>query len=196
MTETSPPKIGPPGEVAVDAYLATVPQPQGATLEALRQTLRTILPHADEAMKYGMPALLLDGKGVAGYGAFKDHNSYFPMSSEVIGAAGSALDRYQTSKGGIRFGVDERLPVALVRRLVTLRLTEIASVENGRRREYYPDGQLKAVGPMKDGQLNGKWKWFRRDGTLMRTGQFSHGDQVGTWTTWDGDGNAIKTTRF
>lgn len=184
------------GTDAVDAYLADLPSPQQETLAALRATLRSILPHAEEAMKYGMPALAIDGKAVAGYAAFKDHCGYFPMSGEVIDAAGSALSGYQTSKGGISFGVDERPPVSLLRRLVKLRLAELSAVENGRRYEYHPDGRVKAVGPMKDGELDGKWKWFRRDGTLMRTGQFSHGEQVETWTTWGGDGNPVKTTRF
>ena len=82
--------------------------------------------------------------------------------------------------------------MALVRRLVTLRLAELATVTTGRRSEYYGDGQVKAVGPMKDGHLHGRWKWFRRDGTLMRTGQFSHGRQTGTWTTWDRNGNVCQ----
>jgi len=143
-----------------------------------------------------MPTFTLDGKGIAGYAAFKDHCSYFPMSSEVIRAAGDALDRYPTSKGGIRFDADGRLPVGLVRTLVKLRLAELAAVHNGTRREYDQQGRLKAVGPMKDGSLHGKWRWFRQDGTLLRTGQFAHGDQVGTWTTYDRDGNATKVTRF
>jgi uncharacterized protein YdhG (YjbR/CyaY superfamily) len=180
----------------VDAYLAAAPSPQRETLAALRETLRTVLPYADEAMKYGMPAFTLDGHGVAGYAAFKEHCSYFPMSSEVIGAAGAALDRYATSKGGIRFGADERFPTSLVRRLVKLRLAEVAAVDDGRRTEYYPDGQRKATGSMKHGTLHGRWQWFRRDGSLLRTGRFQEGERVGTWVTWDEAGNVVRTTDY
>ncbi len=184
------------GARQVEAYIVTVPSPQRETLEALRSTLRSILPHADEGLKYGMPAFILGGKGVAGYDAFKSHCSYFPMSGSVLDRAEDAIARYERSKGGIRFGIDERLPVGLVRRLVKLRIAEISDVSNGRRCEYFADGRLKAAGQMKDGVLHGRWEWFRKDGTLMRTGSFARGKQTGTWTTWDRDGSAAKSTEF
>jgi len=189
-----PPPEGLAGTTLVDAYLAELAPDQRAALTTVRKALRSILPHATECIKYGMPAFALDGKGVAGYAAYKDHCGYFPMSGSVIEAAGDAVAGFATTKGGIRFGVDQRLPVGLIRRLVKLRLAEFADVENGRRTEYYDDGQLKAVGPMKDGQLHGRWKWYRRDGTLMRTGQFDHGTPIGTWTTWDQSGNPARAT--
>lgn len=74
-----------------------------------------------------MPAMVLDGTGVAGYATFRDHCGYFPLSGKVLEAAGDAVAGYRHSKGGIRFGFDERLPVALVRRLVELRLAELAT---------------------------------------------------------------------
>jgi len=180
----------------VDAYLAGLTPAQRSALTAVRETLRSVLPHATECIKYGMPAFALDGKGVAGYAAYQDHCGYYPMSGSVIEAAGDAVSKYPRSKGGIQFATDQRLPVGLIRKLVKLRLAEIASVQNGKRTEYFDDGQLKAVGPMKDGELHGNWKWFRRDGTLLRTGRFSHGAQVGAWTTYDRDGEPAKTTRF
>jgi uncharacterized protein YdhG (YjbR/CyaY superfamily) len=180
----------------VDRYLAGVAQPQRDTLAALRSTLRTILPHAVECLKYGMPAVALDGKGVAGYAAFADHCSYFPMSGSVLDRAGSAVARYPVSKGGLQFPVDRPPPAGLIRTLVKLRLAEIAAVENGKRNEYFPDGQLKASGAMKDGELHGRWTWYRRDGSVSRTGRFSRGERTGTWETWDRDGNIVKTTTF
>lgn len=183
------------GARLVDEYLAGCPQPHRETLTRLRATLRTVLPHADEAIKYGMPAVVLHGVGVAGYAAFKEHCSYFPMSSAVLTAAGSAIERYPTSKGGLRFPVDTPLPTAVVRRLVKLRLAEIAAVEDGVRREYFPDGALKAEGKMKAGQLHGAWRWFRQDGTFSRTGRFAHGKPVGTWETWDRSGALVRRTK-
>jgi uncharacterized protein YdhG (YjbR/CyaY superfamily) len=181
---------------AVDDYLAKVPADHRAPLDAVRGSLRSVLPHATECLKYGMPAVALDGKGVAGYAAYKDHWSYFPMSGSVLEAAGDAVAEYPTSKGGLRLSFDQRLPMGLLRRLVKLRLAELAAVQNGKRTEYYDDGRLKATGPMRDGQLHGRWRWHRRDGTLLRTGQFSHGEQTGAWTTWDRHGNATTTTTF
>jgi uncharacterized protein YdhG (YjbR/CyaY superfamily) len=184
------------GTRAVDEYLAKLPPDQHGALSAVRHTLRTVLPYGEECIKYGMPAIALDGKGIAGYAAFNDHCGYFPMSGSVLDSAGKAVAKYETTKGGLRFGVDEGLPVSLVKKLVKLRIAELGAVENGRRAEYYSDGRLKAVGPMRDGKLHGKWKWFRQDGTQMRAGQFSNGEQVGTWTTYDRAGHPTKTTKF
>ncbi len=184
------------GSDQVDRYLAGVPDPQRTTLEALRARLHRLLPHADEAIRYGMPALTLQGKAVAGYAAFRDHCGYYPMSGDVIAAAGDAVSGYDLTKGGLKFAADRPLPMTLLRKLVQLRIAELADVVDGVRLEFFGDGQLKATGRMKDGRLQGNWKWFRKDGTLLRTGRFSAGEQVGTWRTYDRDGDVSRTTEF
>ena len=113
------------GPAQVLAYLDAAPQPQRDTLTRLRAILHDLLPGATDAMKYGMPAVLVEGKGVAGYASFATHCGYYPFSGEVLTRAGDAVADRPTSKGGLRFGVDEELPVELVRRLVELRLDEL-----------------------------------------------------------------------
>ncbi len=49
------------------------------------------------------------------YAAFKDHCSLFPMSMQVIESHREELEPYLSGKGTIRFGMDERLPTALVK---------------------------------------------------------------------------------
>jgi uncharacterized protein YdhG (YjbR/CyaY superfamily) len=115
------------GTKKVEDYLTEVVSPQRETLEAVRTSLRKVLPDATEDLKYGMPTFLVDGKGVAGYAAFKAHCGYFPMSSDVLGAAGEAVATYKVSKGGLQFAIDKPLPVGLIRKLVKLRLAEIAA---------------------------------------------------------------------
>ncbi|WP_436793830.1 toxin-antitoxin system YwqK family antitoxin [Actinospongicola halichondriae] len=105
-----------------------------------------------------------------------------------------APDHYETSKGGLKFGLGERLPVGLVRELVAARLAELADVRNGARRVYRRDGALEAEGKMKDGRLHGRWNWYRADGSLLRTGSFVKGDKTGTWTTYDRAGHVVSTT--
>ena len=178
----------PAGVEQVDAYLDAVPEPQRTTLGEVRATLRKLLPHAEECIKYGMPAFALHGHGVAGYASAKDHCGYYPFSSQVLTAAGDAVADHRTSKGGLQFPIDRPLSVGLVRKLVALRLAELGDVDHGVRREYFPDGRVKAEGRMKDGELHGKWRWYRKDGTLLRTGEFRDGDKVGTWTTYDAAG--------
>ncbi len=176
------------GAEQVDRYLADAPEPQRSTLVALRATLHRLLPRATDAMKYAMPAVLIDGAGIAAYAAFKEHCGYFPFSSGVLDRAGDTLSGYSTSKGGVRFPVDRTLPVGVVRRLVRLRLDELGDVTDGLRRQYYDDGTPKAQGRMRAGTPHGDWRWYRKDGSLLRTGSYRHGEKAGEWTTYPRDG--------
>ncbi len=180
----------------VDAYLDAAPSPQSETLRTVRATLLELLPHGRDAMSYSMPAVQLGGTSVAGYSANKNHCGYYAHSGTTTEAAGERLDGYTTTRSGIHFGVDTPLPKSILRLMISLKLAELGAVERGVRSEYYPDGQLKAQGKMKDAKPSGRWKWFRKDGTLERVGSFRVGEQTGTWTSYDSDGNVATTTTY
>lgn len=113
--------------MTVDEYLEAAPEPHQNTLRALRRTLREILPDAEEGLSYGVPAVKIGGKPVAGYAYSKHHCSYFPHSGAVLTELADELDGYDWSKGTLRFAVDEPLPDALVRRLVETKLEHLDS---------------------------------------------------------------------
>ncbi len=109
--------------MTVDDYLDSAPEPQRSTLRQLRAMLSSILPDAEEAMSYGVPAFKIRGKAVAGYAYATHHCSYFPHSGSVIEQVGpELLEGYDWAKGTLRFPVDEAPDEALVRRLVEIRL--------------------------------------------------------------------------
>lgn len=109
--------------MTVDEYLDTAPEPQRSTLLELRALLASILPEAEQAMSYGVPAFKVGGKPVAGYAHAKRHCSYFPHSGTVIAQVEpELLEGYDWSKGTLRFPVDRMPDEALVRRLVEIRL--------------------------------------------------------------------------
>jgi uncharacterized protein YdhG (YjbR/CyaY superfamily) len=182
------------GADLVEAYLRAQPEPTQVALRSLRQWLRQRLPRAEEGIAYGVPAMLLDGTAVAGYGGFASHCSYFPMSGAVIDTLSDELAGYDTAKGTIRFQATRPLPARLLTALINARLAELSAVRNGLRREYFPDGTLKARGQMRDGELHGAWEWFRRDGSLKRSGHFIRGAQTGSWKTFDATGRLVKDT--
>jgi uncharacterized protein YdhG (YjbR/CyaY superfamily) len=184
------------GVAAVETYLDSVAQPHQDTLRAVRASLRKVLPHADEGMKYGMPSFILHDTGVAAYCAFKQHCSYFPFSGSVLEAAGPLKGGTATTKGTFQFPVDRPLPMSTIRTLVKVRLQMMPQPANGLRRDYYDDGTLKAEGKVKASVPHGTWRWYRQDGTLMRTGHFTAGAQTGFWETWDRTGRLVKTTEF
>ncbi len=109
--------------ITVDDYLDAAPEPQRSTLRQLRAMLASIVPDAEEAMSYGVPAFKVAGKAVAGYAHAKRHCSYFPHSGSVIAEVEpELLEGYDWGKGTLRFPVDEVPKEVLVRRLVEIRL--------------------------------------------------------------------------
>jgi uncharacterized protein YdhG (YjbR/CyaY superfamily) len=106
----------------VDSYLADVEEPKRSTLEALRRSILTAVPGADECISYGMPAYRVNGKVVAGFAAFKNHLAYLPHSGEVLTSLGDRLEGYECTKGSLHFAIDEPLADELVQELVDAKL--------------------------------------------------------------------------
>jgi uncharacterized protein YdhG (YjbR/CyaY superfamily) len=109
----------------IDDYLDKLDEPKRATLGVLRQTIRSVVPDAEECISYGMPAFRLHGKVVAGFAAFKNHLTYVPHSGSVLGQLPKELKSYATSKSAVRFAIDKPLPKSLVKKLIAVRLKEI-----------------------------------------------------------------------
>jgi uncharacterized protein YdhG (YjbR/CyaY superfamily) len=108
----------------IDDYLASLDEPKRSTLTALRQTIRGIVPEAEQCISYGMPAFKLHGKAVAGFAAFKNHLSYLPHSGSVLVELEEDLAPYEHTKGALRFPIDAPLPAALVNRLIAVRISQ------------------------------------------------------------------------
>jgi uncharacterized protein YdhG (YjbR/CyaY superfamily) len=108
----------------IDAYLATLEEPKQTTLSELRQTILGIIPEAEQCISYGLPAVRLRGKLIAGYAAFKNHLSYFPHSGSVLTELHDDVAMYVTSKGTLQFSIDTPLPEALVAKLIAVRISQ------------------------------------------------------------------------
>lgn len=117
----------------IDAYLATLGEPQRSTLGALRQTIMDIVPDAEQIISYGVPAFRLEGNVVAGFAAYKQHLSYFPHSGSVLPELRAELKKYATSKGTLRFALDTPLPKPLVEKLLKVRMDQAFSNERHKR---------------------------------------------------------------
>ncbi len=116
----------------IDVRLNDFSGEQKESLEHLVNTLRRLLPDAVECISYGVPTFKVAGKSVASFDGFKNHSSYFPCSGNVLERLDSLPDWCEVSRGTLRFPSDRRLPVALVRRLVKERLSEITTVEGAK----------------------------------------------------------------
>jgi uncharacterized protein YdhG (YjbR/CyaY superfamily) len=111
---------------SVDEYLAGVPEPARSTLNKVRVAIRSVVPsEATETISYRIPAFKYK-EVLVWFAAFSDHCSLFPTAS-VIEAFKNELKGFQTSKGTIHFPTDKPLPIALVKKLVKARVTQIES---------------------------------------------------------------------
>jgi uncharacterized protein YdhG (YjbR/CyaY superfamily) len=105
----------------VDAYLAGIGQPHRRTLMALRESIREVIPQAEEVISYGMPGFRLKGKMIAGFAAFKNHVAYMPHSGSVLSELSAELKGYKSTPGSLHFAIDKPLPKTLVRKLIAVR---------------------------------------------------------------------------
>jgi uncharacterized protein YdhG (YjbR/CyaY superfamily) len=113
----------------INEYLAGVTADQRAALEKLRQTIRGVVPRAEERISYGLAAFRLNGRALVAFGAATNHCAFYPMSSTTVEAFRDQLEGFETSKGTIRFTPDKPLPAALVKKLVKARIAENAGQE-------------------------------------------------------------------
>ena len=108
----------------IDDYLDGVDEPARGSLLALRESILRTVPDAEECISYRLPAFRVQGKVVAGFGAFAKHLAYLPHSGSVLSRVrGTSV--YVGTKSSLHFAMDTPLPEALVRELLAARLAEI-----------------------------------------------------------------------
>lgn len=107
-----------------DEYLAVLNDDQRTALEKLRKAVKAAAPRAEEYISYGLAAFKLDGKPLVALGATAKHCGLYLMSSSTVANHADELQKYDTSKGTIRFSADNPLPATLVRKLVKARIAE------------------------------------------------------------------------
>ncbi len=111
---------------AIDRHLKNFSGAQLETLQHLRNTILSIIPQAEECLSYGMPAFAINGKVVAGFDGFKNHCSYFPHSGSVLEEIESFPEWCEVSKGTLKFPIGKKLPKTLVRKLISVRRSQLS----------------------------------------------------------------------
>lgn len=117
--------------MTIQGYLNALPRDTRAALEKLRAAIKAAAPGAEEVISYQMPAFRYKGRLLVSFAAFKDHCSFFPMSSRVLDTFEAAI-KGRVSKGTIHFPVDAPLSAALVRKVVKARIREIEEKRKSR----------------------------------------------------------------
>lgn len=106
----------------VDEYLSALPAKSRTMMKSLRGVIKKAAPEAEEMISYNMPAFKFNGMLVY-YAAHKEHIGFYPFSS-AIKAFEKDLSGYETSKGTIKFPLDQPIPVGLVNKIIKFRVKE------------------------------------------------------------------------
>lgn len=108
---------------AIDAYIATFPDEVREILLRMRETITRAAPAATETMAYGIPTFDLAGEHLVHFAAYKKHIGFYPTPSAMTAFA-EEFAPYKTSKGAVQFPLDQKIPYALIARVVRFRVKE------------------------------------------------------------------------
>lgn len=109
--------------VDIDGYIRGFPPATQALLRQFRSVIRTCAPGAEELISYGMPGFRQHGRLLVWFAGYKGHIGFYPKSL-AIEMFQDELKGYKTSKGAIQFPLTAPLPVALIEKIVRLRVAE------------------------------------------------------------------------
>ena len=107
---------------SIDEYIARFPEEVQKKLMELRKVIKAAAPDAEERISYQMPAFNIYGNLVY-FAAYKKHIGFYPTSSGIK-AFEHELSVYESSKGAVRFPIDQPLPLELIGKIVKFRVVE------------------------------------------------------------------------
>lgn len=108
----------------VEQYIQQFPLSVQQKLLHIRHLIQVTKPALEEGMSYGVPAFRYRGKSVIMYAAFSHHIGVYPTPSVIVSMKNDLAD-YETSKGTVKLPLEQPIPDALIRKMVSLRMKEL-----------------------------------------------------------------------
>ncbi|MBP9890039.1 MAG: DUF1801 domain-containing protein [Leptospiraceae bacterium] len=107
----------------VEEYFSSLQTNTKELLLIVRDLIRKIAPDAKEVISYNIPAFKLNGKNLIYFAAWKEHISIYPIP---LGDENfqKAISTYQAGKGTIKFSINKKLPLALIKKIVKFSVKE------------------------------------------------------------------------
>lgn len=124
----------------IDAYIARFPLGTQKILKQIRETIKKVVPEAEETISYGIPTFNLNGTYLIYFAAYKNHIGFYPVPGSI-----DKLDKdfasYKTSgKGTIQFPLNKPMPLNLISKLVKFKVKE--NFEKERKKQTMNNEQL------------------------------------------------------
>lgn len=115
----------------VEAYIAAAPAAVQPLLHELRRAVKAAAPKAIEKISYGMPTYEYRGR-LASFAGYEKHVGLYGVVHEDRPVDEEARP-YLESRSTLKFPVGHALPVAMIKRVISARVTENEkSVGSGR----------------------------------------------------------------
>jgi uncharacterized protein YdhG (YjbR/CyaY superfamily) len=105
---------------SVDEYILSAPKDLQPRLREIQQIIKDIVPESEEKISYGMPYYGYKGR-LAYFAYSKDHLGLY-IPPPIIENHKEELKEYSTSTATVRFPLDKKLPVGLIKQLLQARI--------------------------------------------------------------------------
>lgn len=93
-------------------------------LDKIYSGLKKQIPNASEAIKYGMPTFVVNGKNLLHFAAYEKHIGFYPTPEPIVKFKKELL-KYKTSKGAIQFPLDQPMPYELIKKITAFRTKQV-----------------------------------------------------------------------
>lgn len=104
----------------VDEYIDSAPKEVQGKLKEIRSAIKETAPDAQEKLSYGMPYYGYKGR-LAYFAHAKDHVGLY-VPPPVIQDFKKELESYSMATATVRFPLNKKLPIALIKKLVKARI--------------------------------------------------------------------------
>jgi uncharacterized protein YdhG (YjbR/CyaY superfamily) len=102
---------------SVAEYIAGFSAEVQELLEQIRNTIKEVVPDAEETISYAIPAFRLNKRNLVYFAAFKKHIGLYPAPT-TLEEFKADFEPYKTSKGTVQFPLNRPIPLELIRKIV------------------------------------------------------------------------------
>ncbi len=169
----------------IDQYIAQFEGKKRALLQEIRATIARTTPEATETISYQMPTFRYKGNLIH-FALFRQHLGIYP-GSEAIDHFKEELTAYKTSKGAIQIPLDQKIPHALIEKLVRFNIEQLQhkSVPDWKRyHAQWEDAIEKVQQVLHELPLDREFKWGSDVYTYQGKNVVSYGGFKNHFAIW------------
>ena len=108
----------------MDAYIAALPEGPRAIMGEVRDRMRSLVPGAEEAIRYDMPAWRLNGQTIIHIAAWKQHLGLYPVYRGDADFE-AQLAPYRDKTDTVKFPYTQPIPYAVIAAIVQQQLARL-----------------------------------------------------------------------